>query len=217
MGQILNLEIKYDGDVIANAYYHWSAYTSCAAELLEIVLDKYEKEKASLDAIFSSMTPATKQAAAVLLLTATGAGLSTAEIELIEKDMEAGKMTIRDVLPSSQIVVAKDRNAGLISIHKDEIETTEYWGDHLVSIDFKTNEVDFQDVYALDPEESRELVQGIGDYVDYQRVVLPFDIFEMTLEEAKSFCRIINSMYNKCNTCEYILIDAKQEFYMPIE
>ena len=34
MGQRLNIEIKKDSKVLANAYYHWSAYTSSALQML---------------------------------------------------------------------------------------------------------------------------------------------------------------------------------------
>lgn len=33
MGQRLNIEIWKDGKVLANAYYHWSAYSVCAVDL----------------------------------------------------------------------------------------------------------------------------------------------------------------------------------------
>lgn len=33
MGQSLNIEIWNNGEVLANAYYHWSAYTESAAKI----------------------------------------------------------------------------------------------------------------------------------------------------------------------------------------
>ena len=38
MGQRLNIEIMSGEKVLANAYYHWSAYTASAAELTKIIL-----------------------------------------------------------------------------------------------------------------------------------------------------------------------------------
>ena len=39
MGQRLNIEIKKDSKVLANAYYHWSAYTSSALQMLPKSID----------------------------------------------------------------------------------------------------------------------------------------------------------------------------------
>ena len=39
MGQRLNIEIKKDSKVLANSYYHWSAYTSSALQMLPKSID----------------------------------------------------------------------------------------------------------------------------------------------------------------------------------
>ena len=48
MGQRLNVEILYDGTLMANAYYHWSAYTSSSLDIVEQILksskDAFEKK-----------------------------------------------------------------------------------------------------------------------------------------------------------------------------
>ena len=33
MGQRLNIEITKNGNVLANSYYHWSAYSDCALNI----------------------------------------------------------------------------------------------------------------------------------------------------------------------------------------
>lgn len=43
MGQRLNIEMKTKGKVVANCYYHWSAYTMTALQLTkEIIGGKHE-------------------------------------------------------------------------------------------------------------------------------------------------------------------------------
>lgn len=46
MGQRLNIEIKRrkDNKVLANSYYHWSAYTSSSLHLAEEINESYEEE-----------------------------------------------------------------------------------------------------------------------------------------------------------------------------
>ena len=69
MGQRLNIEIKRrkDNKVLANSYYHWSAYTSSslhlAEEIIENIYDIIRKEKVS------------DEIKAIQLLQTTGAGL----------------------------------------------------------------------------------------------------------------------------------------------
>ncbi len=41
MGQRLNIEVCYDGAVLANSYCHWSAYTGSALCLFKDVLEAY--------------------------------------------------------------------------------------------------------------------------------------------------------------------------------
>ena len=50
MGQRLNVEIQVNGEAIANVYYHWSAYTGCAANILYAILtsDKLNKDYPTL-------------------------------------------------------------------------------------------------------------------------------------------------------------------------
>ena len=68
MGQRLNIEIKENGTTLANAYYHWSAYTDSSLELTEHILkniDSVEHENSTVKAI--------------KLLETTGAGLTEQE------------------------------------------------------------------------------------------------------------------------------------------
>lgn len=45
MGQRLNLEITIGENVLANAYYHWSGYTTSSLKLVESALKKIRRRK----------------------------------------------------------------------------------------------------------------------------------------------------------------------------
>ena len=77
MGQRLNIEVHYDGELIANAYYHWSAYTSSSLNLLGKVIEAYR-----------SRTEINKLKVAVEILQATGAGINEEERQNIAKDKD---------------------------------------------------------------------------------------------------------------------------------
>lgn len=49
MGQRLNIEIFNNGQVVVNAYYHWSAYTRSALELTAKVISAYNDMPLSSD------------------------------------------------------------------------------------------------------------------------------------------------------------------------
>lgn len=42
MGQRLNIEIVKNGEVLANSYYHWAAYSEVAIDLAIQIINKYE-------------------------------------------------------------------------------------------------------------------------------------------------------------------------------
>lgn len=42
MGQRLNIEIKSKGKVVANCYYHWSAYTMSALQLTKEIISNFD-------------------------------------------------------------------------------------------------------------------------------------------------------------------------------
>ena len=45
MGQRLNISLESDGEVVANAYYHWSAYTGSAAYLVQGICEVWDELK----------------------------------------------------------------------------------------------------------------------------------------------------------------------------
>lgn len=55
MGQRLNIEVHYDGELLANAYYHWSAYTSSSLNLLGKVIEAY-KNRTEINKRFNNIS-----------------------------------------------------------------------------------------------------------------------------------------------------------------
>lgn len=92
MGQRLNIEMKSKGKVVANCYYHWSAYTMTALQLTEEIISNFDSIQDNNDV-----------KRAVKLLESTGAGYSDRNNGLIattEEEMndtrywEEGRVTI---------------------------------------------------------------------------------------------------------------------------
>lgn len=101
MGQRLVLSVTYKGNELANAYYHWSGYTSPAFDVCQIAYytvgtlrDCGEKDNFLL---------------AIRALEATGAGFDN-------KSYDATDLTLLKVLyPDQAFDVELDRNQGIIS------------------------------------------------------------------------------------------------------
>lgn len=122
MGQRLNIEIWNNGEVLANAYYHWSAYTESAAKITGQIL-----KNISDNCEFHTMY-------AVKLLEKTGAGINEYEKERIIKEGHFDSKEFNDCI---------DRNEGIIAITKDGINETRFWEEGRVTIYLDEKRVDF--------------------------------------------------------------------------
>lgn len=166
MGQRLNMEVCYDGEVLANAYYHWSAYTSSSLCVLKEVLDAYEKR-----------TEINPLRVAVEILQATGAGVNESEKTRIANDPDGRFLGIefRDAI---------DRNEGLLAVTEEGIENTRRWEEGRVTVDISTEEFIFSVMWVLDdreysdgkdPEEVEEIPDAEFDFdapcpfIDYEK------------------------------------------------
>lgn len=152
MGQRLNLEIHLDGEVIANAYYHWSAYTSSSLALTARILENLESVQHDDPVI-----------RAIRLLETTGA--------LITEDQLAA---VNKLAPGEEFELAISRSEGLIAITPDGIEGTQRWEEGRVEIHLDTKEVVFDVAHFYDKEEY------LNDYDEteenYQNmIILPFE------------------------------------------
>ena len=116
MGQRLNLEIWNNGKVLANAYYHWSAFTDEAAKTVKQALNYIKSNSIENDNTLLY---------AIRILEATGAGLTEREIEYAKKF---------DCFKNQNFTPCNGRNAGLIGISPDEINQTRFWQEYAAYI-----------------------------------------------------------------------------------
>lgn len=123
MGQRLNIEIWNGNKCLANAYYHWSAYTDTAADLVEIILGKI-KDRQEQPSVYY----------AIKLLEATGAGL--------ENDTERNYAI--EVCNTDDFARAINRNEGLIAVTEDEINATRRWEEYRTTIYLDQRRVNFE-------------------------------------------------------------------------
>ena len=127
MGQRLVIQITQDGEPIANAYYHWSAYTESAADLTNEVLGW-------LNDADKMLKPA-QQAAWALYM--TGARFNEDEKRLMEK---------YEILDDFTMFIDEkeaDRNDGLLSITDEGMAESVSWEEGRVDIDIDDNSVYF--------------------------------------------------------------------------
>ena len=192
MGQRLNIEIKRrkDNKVLANSYYHWSAYTSSslhlAEEIIENIYDIIRKEKVS------------DEIKAIQLLQTTGAGLM---------ENEYNKLNEEDKKYCS---LATNRNLGLISFTDEGMEETRKWeeGRLTIDIDFddkdydfygNKNLVDFEVYFQIDEEEinesyEEEIKSGKLDLNNLTK--FEFSLEEMTLNDIRLFMSKLDEIEN---------------------
>jgi len=160
MGQRLVIQIVHNGEPLANAYYHWSAYTGSSLELTNYILDL-------IDNVDEKYDPKQK---AVWLLFQTGARLYPNEMIFINDENI-------DMAPYQFAYDEKeaDRNSGLLSLSQHGMEESLGWAEGEVTIDIGNEEIDFG-VYWTDSvdnflEEYAE-DENINDYpvinLDYQ-------------------------------------------------
>lgn len=135
MGQRLNMEVCYDGEVLANAYYHWSAYTSSSLNILEAVINAYNKR-----------TEINPLRVAVEILQATGAGVNGDERNRISKDTD-GKFA------GIEFKDAINRNEGLLAVTDEGIENTRRWEEGRVTVDISTEEFVFDVMWNMSDED----------------------------------------------------------------
>ena len=191
MGQRLNIEITDGSNVLANAYYHWSAYTHDSVELLNMIIS----ERCITDSTMSLFEKA------IYLLERTGAGFSSDELDYLENE---------DIdLPEDLKKPARDRNEGLIAISTSGIKTTEAWEEGRVTIDILNLKVDFNVVWAMNDEEVEDYKKDGA-----KLAILPYDIRDMSFRDAFAFIGFVNDMYDNS---EFYIFRSGDTYYVPIE
>ena len=192
MGQRLNIEIrrKKDNKILANSYYHWSAYTysslKLANEIMENIYDVIRNDKVR------------DEIKAIQLLQTTGAGLLEQEYNLLNEE------------DKTYCSLATNRNLGLISFTEKGMEETRTWeeGRLTITIDFDNkeydfvgdkNRVDFEVYFPTSREEieedyKEELKSGeinLDEVVEFN-----FDLQDMDLNDIRLFMAKINQIEN---------------------
>lgn len=132
MGQHLNIEIHENGKCLANAYYHWSAYTPHALKLTQAIIDYYPHRQYN-DGVNCAYE----------LLRRIGATFYTDELI---------RMGLNEDL-ATMLGIGASRNKGLISITEAGIEDTRYWEEGRVEIDIGDNIINFCVLTEYEPYE----------------------------------------------------------------
>lgn len=155
MGQRLNIELFYNGERVANAYYHWSGYTSSAFDLTRQIIINY-------DEFMSKDLPI--QIKAILLLQTTRAGLTEDEIKWAEENINQFD-EYKDIL-----VKAVNRSEGLIAVSEKGMNETESWEEARVTIYLDTKKIDLDTFYIYETIEefvenySQEEADNLSDF-----------------------------------------------------
>ena len=144
MGQRLNVEVCYDGEVLANAYYHWSAYTSTSVAILEDVIEAY-----------NNRTEINPLRVAIEILQHTGAGVNENERTRItdDKDGKYAGIEFQD---------AVNRNEGVLAVTEEGIKETRRWEEGRVTVDIGTEEFTFDVMWHMSDEEYED-ARELGD------------------------------------------------------
>lgn len=193
MGQRLNVEIMKDKKVLANCYFHWSAYTSSSLSITKELVDHYlstMKGKIT-DPLYSAVK---------LLLQNEGSGLSQQSLEFMNKNY-----------PDETWPEATSRNDGLIACVNDEIEETEKWEEGRVVMDLDDETIDFDVLFEFP-------LQDADDYFEeddkFNVLEVPMLNIPLTAIPFKSIEKV-EYFFNKYHT--FVYDDEELIVAMPIE
>ena len=190
MGQRLNLEIVVGENVIANAYYHWSGFTSTSLEVTKKALEKFKS--------FSGYVASPGAYELALdMLENTGATFTKDELNAYNScgfyDFFGNEIPRKE--RKTGVV---DRNNGLISITSKGINSTRYWEEARVQIDVRKKFVNFDAVWEISEKELLEeydINKKDLTEIEYDLSKIPFDKFN-------DFCKeIIKLIDNEVYYC----------------
>lgn len=180
MGQRLNIEIRKDNKVLANAYYHWSGYTSSALGLTSKILNSQ----------FLNISFISDKEKAIRLLEETGAGLTENEFN--------------EEFTNKEYKQAVDRNEGLIAISQEGISETQKWEEARVEIHIDTKMLNLKIYYNLDEDDIYK--DTIIEKVETNYFNVSFDNFEKVNSEIYNL--IENKKYSfQFENKKYIFIE----------
>ena len=137
MGQRLVIQIEQNGEPLANAYYHWGAYTTYAAQLTQEIREYLDEA----DKTWSNFKKA------VWALYKTGARFNQEETKLINNDYW-NRENFEFVFDGKEA----NRNEGLLCITEEGMADNIECEEARVDIDIETKEVYF-DVICIETVE----------------------------------------------------------------
>lgn len=180
MGQRLNIEIHSNGKVLANCYYHWSAYSESAAQLAQEIIHNINKiEYTGSDLL-----------CAVKLLESTGAGLTDNEKEYAK--------TLDD-FNNYNFTECTGRNDGLIAISPDGIKETRNWQEYALYIYLDEKRMSFKVFCSSDKwdweKECKEYYEEDIKANNLERIDMNFD--DIKFSDIDGFVEFINLYLNK--------------------
>lgn len=176
MGQRLNIEIWFNDECLANAYYHWSGYTTPAAWLAREAIQEYTRLSEEFN-IFEDISPLE---VAVKMLQKTGAGLNEYERARVVDRHEFKDIVFND---------CKNRNDGLLAVTKEGIEETRRYEEERVRLILDSEEMDFQVVSLY----SKEEVLNNEDEIYMPDEELNFDLSRIPFDDVSDFISFVEN------------------------
>lgn len=193
MGQRLNIEIYSEDKLLANAYYHWSGYTSSSLKIASKIIDVIEK---------GDFEKGNDLLTAISLLELTGAKFNFDEVEYINKYLNIGLFEFDE---------SCHRNDGLIAVSPNGCAVARDWEEARIQINFKNKSVRLPKIcYILDEYHIKEMELNVDDLPE-----LTFRRYDwITFERFK---RLFNEITNLIQRKQYRFKDVYGNVYSFIE
>lgn len=135
MGQRLNIEITNNGEVLANAYYHWSGFTNSALDLTDTILNNIDEIQS--DNVIDR---------AIHLLESTNAQLTQKERAYAVETLGLTN------LATSNNKTPIDRNDGLIAVSESGMKETRDWEEARVTLDLSEKTI-YMNIHSIESKE----------------------------------------------------------------
>lgn len=197
MGQRLVIHMMNDFDEeIANAYYHWSAYTSSSLSLLKLIADALkliQEESTEKWAVtdYTNRVYHTKidslndHELATILLYATGAGLRDTK-ESIEVLCKNDEKRLR--IPAISSI---DRNEGLIELTKEGMDNSCTWSEGDAYVYIRSGDVEFEVLNYISFDDAEKCEINLEEIEEMNEEI---DLFEFNLKDIGKIKELVSNL-----------------------